>query len=70
VLVGGVDLRDYRIASLRAAIALVGQNAFLFNDTVRANIRYGRLEASDADVRRRRAARPRVHPRAAPGYDT
>jgi len=50
VLVGGVDLRDYRIASLRAAIALVGQNAFLFNDTVRANIRYGRLEASDAEV--------------------
>jgi subfamily B ATP-binding cassette protein MsbA len=50
VLVGGVDLRDYRITSLRAAIALVGQNAFLFNDTVRANIRYGRLEARDAEV--------------------
>ncbi len=50
VLLGGVDLRDYRVASLRAAIALVGQNAFLFNDTVRANIRYGRLEASDAEV--------------------
>jgi subfamily B ATP-binding cassette protein MsbA len=50
VLVGGVDLRDYRVASLRAAIALVGQSAFLFNDTVRANIRYGRLEAGDADV--------------------
>jgi len=50
VLVGGVDLRDYRVSSLRAAIALVGQNAFLFNDTVRANIRYGRLEASDAEV--------------------
>ena len=50
VLVGGVDLRDYRVASLRGAIALVGQNAFLFNDTVRANIRYGRLEASDAEV--------------------
>jgi len=50
VLVGGVDLRDYRIASLRAAIALVGQNAFLFNDTVRANIRYGRLEASNGEV--------------------
>jgi len=50
VLVGGVDLRDLRLASLRAAIALVGQQAFLFNDTVRANIRYGRLEASDAEV--------------------
>jgi len=50
VLVGGIDLRGYRVASLRAAIALVGQNAFLFNDTVRANIRYGRLEATDAEV--------------------
>ena len=50
VLIGGVDLRDLRLASLRAAIALVGQQAFLFNDTVRANIRYGRLEASDAEV--------------------
>jgi subfamily B ATP-binding cassette protein MsbA len=50
VLVGGVDLRDMQVASLRAAIALVGQHAFLFNDTVRANIRYGRLEADDAEV--------------------
>ncbi|HEY5999196.1 MAG TPA: ABC transporter ATP-binding protein [bacterium] len=50
VLVGGVDLRDYHVGSLRAAIALVGQHAFLFNDTVRANIRYGRLEATDAEV--------------------
>jgi subfamily B ATP-binding cassette protein MsbA len=50
VLVGGVDLRELRVASLRAAIALVGQHAFLFNDTVRANIRYGRLEATDAEV--------------------
>jgi subfamily B ATP-binding cassette protein MsbA len=50
VLVGGIDLRDYQVGSLRSAIALVGQNAFLFNDTVRANIRYGRLEASDAEV--------------------
>jgi len=50
VLVGGVDLRDLRLASLRAAIALVGQHAFLFNDTVRANIRYGRLEATDAEI--------------------
>ncbi|MHB8835719.1 MAG: ABC transporter ATP-binding protein [Candidatus Methylomirabilia bacterium] len=50
VLVGGVDLRNYRVASLRAAIAFVGQQAFLFNDTVRANIRYGRLEAGDDEV--------------------
>jgi len=50
VLVAGRDLRTYRLASLRGAIALVGQHAFLFNDTVRANIRYGRLEATDAEV--------------------
>jgi subfamily B ATP-binding cassette protein MsbA len=50
VLVGGADVRGYTVASLRAAIALVGQHAFLFDDTVRANIRYGRLEATDAEV--------------------
>jgi subfamily B ATP-binding cassette protein MsbA len=50
VLVGGVDARELTVASLRGAIALVGQHAFLFNDTVRANIRYGRLEATDAEV--------------------
>jgi len=50
VRVNGVDLRDLRQASLRAAIAIVPQDTVLFNDTIRYNIRYGRPEASDAEV--------------------
>jgi len=50
VLVNGVDLRDLRQASLRAAIGIVPQDTVLFNDTIRYNIRYGRPEASDAEV--------------------
>jgi subfamily B ATP-binding cassette protein MsbA len=72
VTVGGVDLRGLQLASLRGAIALVGQHAFLFNDTVRANIRYGRLEATDAEVERAaRDANAHEFIRALPlGYDT
>ncbi len=50
VLVNGVDLRALRQASLRAAIGIVPQDTVLFNDTIRYNIRYGRPEASDAEV--------------------
>jgi len=50
VSVNGVDLRDLRQASLRAAIGIVPQDTVLFNDTIRYNIRYGRPEASDAEV--------------------
>ena len=41
VTVDGVDLRELRIASLRAEIGLVTQHTFLFDDTIRANIAYG-----------------------------
>ena len=41
ILLDGVDLREATLASLRAQIALVAQETFLFNDTVRANIAYG-----------------------------
>ena len=47
----GEDLRDVTIASLRGAIGLVSQEVSLFNDTVRANIAYGRAGASDRDIR-------------------
>ncbi len=50
ILVDGVDLRDLRQASLRAAIGIVPQDTVLFNDTVRYNIHYGRPQASDAEV--------------------
>ncbi|MFP5507177.1 MAG: ABC transporter transmembrane domain-containing protein, partial [Gammaproteobacteria bacterium] len=42
VLIDGVDIREYRLADLRAQIALVSQDVVLFNDTVASNIAYGR----------------------------
>jgi len=48
--VGGIDTRDVKQASLRAAIGIVPQDTVLFNDTILYNIRYGRPEASDAEV--------------------
>jgi len=45
-----VDIRDYRIDSLVHHVAIVQQDNFLFNDTVYANINYGRPEASHDDV--------------------
>jgi subfamily B ATP-binding cassette protein MsbA len=41
ILLDGVDLREYRLADLRAQIALVSQDVVLFNDTLAANIAYG-----------------------------
>jgi ATP-binding cassette, subfamily B, multidrug efflux pump len=51
VLVDGVDVRDMTQADLRARIGFVPQKAVLFTGTVAANIRYGREEASDEDIR-------------------
>ncbi|HET7365922.1 MAG TPA: ABC transporter ATP-binding protein/permease [Burkholderiales bacterium] len=50
IIVNGADIRDVKQASLRAAIGIVPQDTVLFNDTILYNIRYGRPEASDADV--------------------
>jgi putative ABC transport system ATP-binding protein len=49
-IVGGVNLRDVAPASRRLAIRMVPQDGFLFDSTVRENVRYGRLGASDRDV--------------------
>lgn len=46
----GRDLRDLRRADLRGALGVVLQDTFLLADSVRENIRYGRLEATDAQV--------------------
>ncbi len=51
VLVDGVDVREMAQAALRARIGFVPQKAVLFTGTVAANIRYGRKEASDEEVR-------------------
>jgi ATP-binding cassette subfamily B protein len=51
VLVDGVDVREMTQADLRARIGFVPQKAVLFTGTVAANIRYGRDDASDEEVR-------------------
>ncbi len=50
VLLDGMDLRELQIRSLRRNLGVVLQDPFLFNDTVRANIAYGRLNASEGDI--------------------
>jgi ATP-binding cassette, subfamily B, bacterial len=51
IRVGGLDLRRVATASLRSSMVLVPQDGFLFDTTVAANVRLGRPEASDAEVR-------------------
>ena len=50
ITIDGQDIRNVTQASLRAAIGMVPQDTVLFNDTIRYNIRYGRWDASDAEV--------------------
>lgn len=50
ILIDGQDIRDVTQESLRASIGMVPQDTVLFNDTIRYNIRYGRWNASDAEV--------------------
>jgi ATP-binding cassette subfamily B protein len=50
VLVGGHDVRELTHDSLRAAIGLVPEDSFLFSDTVRANIAYGKPDATDEEI--------------------
>ncbi|ABS26785.1 ABC transporter ATP-binding protein [Anaeromyxobacter sp. Fw109-5] len=52
ITVDGKDLREVTLESLRAQLALVTQETVLFNDTIRANIAYGRPEVSLAEVER------------------
>jgi len=52
VLLDGHDVRDVRLADVRRAVALVFEDTFLFTDTVRENIRFGRPDASDEEVAR------------------
>src|SRR5579863_5463656 len=50
ITIDGQDIRSVTQASLRASIGMVPQDTVLFNDTIRYNIRYGRWDASDAEV--------------------
>ncbi len=51
ILVDDVDIRELSRADLRSQIGMVLQDAWLFNGTILENIRYGRLDATDAEVR-------------------
>lgn len=50
IYLDGYDLREIRLESLRDQVALVSQHVTLFNDTVAANIAYGRLEGADREA--------------------
>lgn len=52
VTVGGVDVRDYDIESLRNSVAMVLQKNVLFSGTIKENLRWGDENASDADIER------------------
>jgi ATP-binding cassette subfamily B protein len=50
ILIDGQDISSVTQASLRAALGIVPQDTVLFNDTIAYNIRYGRIDATDAEV--------------------
>ncbi|HYQ81066.1 MAG TPA: ABC transporter transmembrane domain-containing protein [Anaeromyxobacteraceae bacterium] len=72
IAVDGLDLREVTLRSLRSQIALVTQETVLFNDTVRANVAYGRPDIPQAEVERAaRMAHAHDFISALPqGYDT
>ncbi|MCX5369754.1 ABC transporter ATP-binding protein/permease [Streptomyces sp. NBC_00015] len=72
VLIGGHDVRELTLDSLRAAIGLVPEDSFLFSDTVRANIAYGRPEATQEQIEAaaRAAQADRFIAELPHGYDT
>ncbi|TAJ19915.1 MAG: ABC transporter ATP-binding protein, partial [Dehalococcoidia bacterium] len=72
VRIDGVDVRDATISSLRRNIGIVQQDVFLFIDTIRENIRYGRQGATDEEVEQAAKA-ARIHDfilTMPDGYDT
>ncbi len=72
VLVDGVDVRDVDPAELRAQVAVVNDDPFLFSTSVRENIAYARPDASDAEVEAaaRRAQASDFIERLPDGYET
>jgi ATP-binding cassette subfamily B protein len=50
ITIDGIDIRDMTLASLRREIGIVQQDVFLFGGTVRENIAYGRLDATEAEI--------------------
>lgn len=52
VLIDGVDLKDYRLESLRSVMGIVTQESILFNDTVAGNIAFGRPDVSPEEIKK------------------
>lgn len=50
IFIDGVDIRNYTLQSLRQEIGVVQQDVFLFNGTIRENVLYGRLDATEEEV--------------------
>ena len=50
IALDGIDLRDIKLESLRKNIGIVSQNIFLFDGTIRENIAYGNLDATDEEI--------------------
>jgi ABC-type multidrug transport system fused ATPase/permease subunit len=50
ITIDGTDLRDIQLLSYRSQVGVVAQESILFNTTVRENIRYGRMDATDQEV--------------------
>lgn len=72
ITIDGIDITDIPKETLRRSIAIVLQDTVLFSDTIRANIKYGRLDASDAEMERaaRHAKAHEFIERLPEGYDT
>lgn len=72
IRVDGRDVREYTVRSLREAIGVVQQDVYLFDGTIRENIAYGRLGASDAEIEAaaRRAGVDEFALQLPQGYDT
>jgi len=58
ILIDGIDVRDMTLRSLREQIGIVQQDVFLFTGTIRENIAYGKMDASESEIR---AALRRAH---------
>jgi len=72
ITIDGVDIRDVTLESLRSNLGIVFEESFLFSDTVRANLTYGRPDATDEEVERAaKAAKAHEFVMHLPnGYDT
>ncbi|MET1249668.1 ABC transporter ATP-binding protein [Sporolactobacillus sp. STCC-11] len=50
ITIDGIDIRDFKLSSLRSHIGLVQQDVFLFSGTLRENVAYGKLDATDEEI--------------------